>query len=673
MGNLTTFQMKKKLSSVVKFSAVVGSSFRAASATVRGGLSHVSEAYRNIKGNQEKLHRFAGFDMKGLAQARRDMRAAEADVQRLEAAMTATAKPSKKLTREFETAQRKAKRCSAAYDAQRNELAGLAAHLKKAGVNTRDLEGEFDRMGQEAAKAERRLKAMKGVLDADVGGSFKNAAGQIGRMGAAVGAGVGVVGTAVTMTNKLTAEHTALAQSLGVSADGLTAWGGLAKEAGYDADAVGDLFEELNNKLGESAGLGEITPVTESLQILGLSFEELQGLKPEEQFERVAEAIQNLDDHAQAVSAADILMGGEANKFFGYLRTREQGVGALLAQQKRLNVLSQEGRAGAQKYNVAFGRFGTVVSSVTQEVFGLIGGALAPVVDEWGPKLADWVRANRSGFSEIGASVGRLVPAIVSFGRGVVSVASFVGRAVNGLASVFGGFENVAIAVGVALSAKAAVSLFTFGQSLFTAGQAIAPLISTALPGLVGGIKAVGLAIMSNPLGLVIAGVVAGVWRLISAWDELKKSFATGGAWGAVKTFFGFGGDDEDAEDADETGGKKPLPGAAMQAARTGGSMPPTVVPSAQPVSVQPVVVGAASRRASQDSPKAQPMTTQPYVMPEVSQPQAIRQTTVQMDVGGITVHATPGQDEETIANKVLAKLQALQRDARHRALYDYA
>ncbi|UIJ38529.1 hypothetical protein LWC08_02880 [Desulfobaculum bizertense] len=638
--------MKKNLSSVVKFNAVVGSSFRAASATVRGDLSHVSEAYRTIKGQQEKLHRFAGFDMKGLALARRDMKNAAKDLSRLEAELAATAKPSKKLTREFERAQRKAKRTSKAYHSQKNELSTLSRQLRRAGVNTRDLEGEFDRMGQEVAKAEHRLKAMKGVLDADIGGSFRNVAGQVGRLGAAVGAGVGVVGTAVTMTNKLTSEQSALAQALGVSANGLAAWGGLAKEAGFDADTVGDLFEELNNKLGESAGLGEITPVTESLQILGLSFEELQGLKPEQQFERVAEAIQKLDDHAQAVSAADILMGGEANKFFGYLRSRKQGVGELLDQQKQLNVLSDEGREGAKKYNVAFGRFSTVVSSTTQEVFGLIGGALAPIVEKWGPKLADWVRENRGEFVKLGQSVERAVPVILSFGRGLFKVISFVGSAMNGLASIFGGFENLAIAVGVALTAKTAVGLFSFGQSLFAAGQAIAPLASAAIPGLIAGIKAVGFAMMSTPLGWIIGGVAAlcaGVWRLVSVWDRLKKAFSTGGVWGAVKTFFGFGDDEEEEP-------KKAVPGAAMQSAPK---------PMGQGFSVAPVT------RTS--SPSAQ-VATAALPMQTTSKSQS-----VQVDVGGITVHAAPGQDPEAIADKVLEKFQALQRDAQNRALYDYA
>ncbi|MCK9241604.1 hypothetical protein, partial [Desulfocurvus sp.] len=420
----------QKLSTVVRFQAVVGNTFATATRAVRGDLSGVARAYGDIRERQDKLHRFAGFDMGALGQARREMREARDEAGRLERQLAETANPTRKLQGEFERARRRAEKTAQAYNSQKGQLAILNHELRKAGVNTRDLEGEFDRLAREAAGAERRLRALRGVLDADVGGRFRDMAGAAGRYAAVVGASIGAVGAAMTMGNRLTAQQTALAQALNVSADGFEAWSGIAREMGFEADHVGDLMEELNNKLGESAGLEEITPVTESLQILGLTFEELRALAPEEQFRRVAEAVKGLDDHAQAVSAADILMGGEANKFFGYLRSREEGLDELLARQKRLNVLSAEGRAGAQAYNEAFSRFSTVVSSTARELSGLVGGALAPVVEEWGPRLADWVRANRTGFAQIGETVRGMVPAVVSFGRGLVAVFQGVGTVV---------------------------------------------------------------------------------------------------------------------------------------------------------------------------------------------------------------------------------------------------
>jgi len=617
---------KQRLSAVVEFGAAVGSSFSTATKAVQGDLSGISSAFQDIKAKQDKLHKFAGFDMKALGRAKREMVESRGEAQRLGEQLAQTANPNRKLRAEFERAQRKADKTAKAYGRQKGQLSILNHELKKAGVNTHDLEGEFDRLSEGVAKAERRMKAFQGVVRADVGGSFRNMAGHAARFTAVVGASVGAVGAAVTMTNKMTGEQTALAQSLNVSADGLAAWGGLAKEMGFEVDNVGDLMEELNNKIGESAGLEEITAVTESLQILGLTFEELQNLSPEEQFRRVAEAVKELDDHQAAVSAADILMGGEANKFFGYLRSRKEGVDELLAQQKQLNVLSDEGRAGAQKYNVAFAKFSTVIASTTQEISGLIGGALAPVIEEWGPKLADWVRENRSAFSEIGTTVKELVPAVVSFGSGLASVFRTVGTVISWTAGMLGGFDNLAIAVAVTLGAKTMLSVVQFGQSLWAAGAALQPIIAMALPGLVAGIKAVGIAFASNPIGLVLTGITLAVVRLITIWDDLKKSFAEGGFLGAVGRYFDFFGGDEAA--------KTPGPGGA---AGGGG------------VSV-PAMAGALS-------------------IPDLPSMSGGAQITQRVE--GIHVYAAPGQSADEIADAVMRKLDERTRDARRGALYD--
>ncbi|WP_461210384.1 phage tail tape measure protein [Desulfocurvus sp. DL9XJH121] len=616
---------QQNFSAVVRFKAVVGDSFSSAARAVRGDLSGVAEGYRDIRARQDKLHEFAGFDMRGLSRARREMLDARQEAARLERQMAETANPARKLQDEFERARRKADKTAQAYNSQRGRLVILNHELKKAGVNTRDLEGEFDRLGREAASAERRLKAMQGVLDAGVGGAFRNMAGAATRYAAVVGGSVGAVGAAVTMSNRLTAQQDALAQALGVSSEGFAAWGGIAREMGFEADNVGDLMEELNNKLGESAGLAEITPVTESLQILGLTFEELRDLKPEEQFRRVAEAVKGLDDHAQAVSAADILMGGEANKFFGYLRSRKEGVDELLARQKRLNVLSEEGRAGAQAYNTAFSRFSTVVASAAQEVSGLVGGALAPVVEEWGPKLADWIRENRDGFARIGDTVRGLVPSVVSFGRGLVTVFRSVGAVVSWVAAAVGGFDNLAVALGVVLGGKVALGAFQFGRALYAAGTAVWPLVSAGLPGLAAGIKAVAVAFASNPIGLVITGITLAVVRLITIWDDLKKSFAEGGFLGAVGRFFNVFGDDDSSPAASGGGGM----GTAVPAVAGGPSIPDL-----------PVAASSGGAQVSQS-------------------------------VGNINVYAAPGQSADEVAREVMRRLDDRAREAKRGTLYD--
>ncbi|GFM34023.1 hypothetical protein [Desulfovibrio subterraneus] len=613
---------KRKYSAVIEVGAAVAGSMRTAMRTVRGDLSGVGDSIRDLKEKQDKLNAYAPD---GVRKAGREYRELKREAAALRKEFESAEKPTAAMKRAVDQAERAAAKAERTYTTKREALDKLGNELSQAGVNTHRLAGEQRRLAAEMERSQRKYEAFQKALDADVGGKFRNLVGEAAKFTAVITTGAAAVGTAITMTNSMTAKQEGLAKSLGISGEYMRIWGGIASEAGLEADNVGDLIEEMSNKLGESKGLAEITPVTEALQILGLQFEELKDLKPEEQFNRIAEAAKNLDDHQKAVSAADILMGGEGNKFIGYLRTRKEGVNELLAQQKRLNLLTEEGTKGAFAYNTAMSRFTAVVGSAWQEVSGLVGGALAPLIEDMGPKLADWLRENRATIVGVGDSIKESIPKIVAFGQGLWSVMQSVGSVISWTAEKLGGFENLAIAVGMLMASKTAIAAFQFGQSLWQVGSALAPLVSMALPALSSGmlavgaaIKAVGVALMANPLGMIITAIglaVAGVYRLVTAWDDLKQAFSVGGVWGAVKTFFG----------AD--------------------------VPSDVP--------------ASSSAPAAS--------VPDLPPVQRGGATTINNQTGDIHVHAAPGQDPEAIADAVARKITERQQAEGRRAMYDDA
>ena len=124
----------------------------------------------------------------------------------------------------------------------------------------------------------------------DIGGMLKKAALAV--------AGVTSAMAALTViVNKTTGANIALAKSVGVSAEFLEAMGGVVRPLGFEMENVVDLVEEMNNKIGESAGLGQpISGVTDSLKILGLEFKSLKELAPEDQFIQILDAAKNLED-----------------------------------------------------------------------------------------------------------------------------------------------------------------------------------------------------------------------------------------------------------------------------------------------------------------------------------------------------------------------------------------
>jgi len=660
----------------------VAGSMRSAMRTVRGDLSGVGDSIRELKDKQDKLN---AYDPKGVRKAGREYRDLKREAVALRKEYEQADKPTAAMKRSVEQAERAAAKAEKTYNAKREALDKLGKELSEAGVNTHRLAGEQRRLASEMERSQRKYDAFKKALDADVGGKFRNMVGEAAKVTAVFTAGTAAVGTAVTMTNSLIAKQEGLAKSLGVSGQSLRMWGGLASEAGLEADIVGDLIEEMSNKLGESKGLAEITPVTESLQILGLRFEKLQDLAPEEQFKRIMEAAKGLEDQQKAVAAVDILMGGEANKFTGYLRTRKEGVNELLAQQKQLNLLSEEGTKGAFAYNTAMSRFTTVISSAWQEVSGLIGGALAPLIQDMGPKLAAWLRENRATIVGVGESIKESIPKIVAFGQGLWSVMQSIGSAISWVAEKMGGFENLAMAIGALLASKTIIAAFQFGQSLWQVGTALAPLVSMALPALGSGlaavgvaIKAVGVALMANPLGLLITGIalaVAGVYRLVTAWDDLKKAFSVGGMWGAVKTFFGADVPEPEAGTPSEPqkvgatqsqGGEHAAPSTVVQAVkvaqdskdvsnRVGAAMPQAATPALDPTGSE-----------SAD-------TSAPVVIPALPPVQQKESVTVTSSVGDIHIHTAAGQDPESIAEAVIRKIRERQDADRRKALYDDA
>ncbi|MEZ6853021.1 hypothetical protein [Halodesulfovibrio aestuarii] len=517
----------KKHAAIIEIGGAVASSFKSVKQTVKGDFSEVGDSIRDLKKQQDMLEK---FNPDQVRQAGREYRNLKREADKLERAFKRTAKPTREMERDMLKARRAADKAGSAYKHQKSKLDALGNELKDAGVDTHKFASEQKRLAKALDKAKAKMKAMQKTSAAmqKVGDKFSHAGQQAGRMAVGVGATVAAFTAGVSVVNSQTAEHMRLAKSLGVSGEAFNAWGGLAKEAGFEADAVGDLMEEMTNKLGESKGLGEITPVTESLQMLGLAFEDIEKLSPEQQFKTIASAIKNMDDAQAAQSAADILMGGEANKFFGYLRTRKEGVNELLDQQKQLNLMSDEGREGALKYSQSVGRLGGVVSSAAGEFSGLIGGVLAPYIEGLAPKIGAMFDEHRDDIKAFGEGLGKALPKIGEFAFAMLNVMTSVGNAIGWVADAVGGFGNLAGIVGAIIGAKFVYSGVMMAKSIWDVGSAVAPLISTAFPGLVAGIKTVGVAFMTNPIGLAIGAIALAIGLVYLKWDSLKEYFVAG-------------------------------------------------------------------------------------------------------------------------------------------------
>lgn len=358
---------------------------------------------------------------------------------------------------------------------------------------------------------------------------------------------LGVAAAAVAgftvVTNKLTAEQERMADAVGISSTALEAYGFIAKQAGLSTDNVVDLVEELNNKLGESKGLEEITAVREATEILGLEFDKLRKLQPEQQFFEILNAAKQLEDQQKAVSAADILMGGEANKFIGLLRSQDEGLQELIDNYTRLNLLTQDSRDASVAFNKSFGQFTTIIGSATKQLAALLGRGLKPVLDA----IVEWTAENK----ELAQTIIRVFSVVIPVALGIagVAVAALTVKLIAmGLALLGVTWPVVAIAAGIGLVVAAVGLLIEDIVTFIKHGDEA----NTVIGAMVRKVKELWQAFMNSTAITTITdsinSAIDSVRSLITWLNNLGASIGSGifEAVEAVRGFsfdgFGFGG-----------------------------------------------------------------------------------------------------------------------------------
>jgi len=154
-----------------------------------------------------------------------------------------------------------------------------------------------------------------------------------------------------------------------------------------------------------------------------------------------------------------------------------------------------------------------------------------------------------SAIESVGISIGSvLLPAFASIAKTAANVASrvsifaekfpvltkYLGLAIAGMIS----FKVVSIGMGFAFTFLKGGFLSAKGALL--AYKTVMTLMSFSIPKVILGIKALGVAIMSNPIGLIIGGIAIAAGLLIKNWQPVGEFFKNlfSGVIGYVKKAF---------------------------------------------------------------------------------------------------------------------------------------
>ena len=322
------------------------------------------------------------------------------------------------------------------------------------------------------------------------GSSVASIGGQILGVGAGLAAPIAAaVGAFVTAGDAIDD----ISQKTGIGAESLSKLQYAADLSGSSLEGVTKAIVKMEKGIGEA--LSGNAAAAQSFTDIGVSVKALQGLKPEEQFLTVVDALSKIPDEAKRTAAGMAIFGKGASELGEIIRKGGPNLEQLYKDCERLGlVMSGEDAAAAAEFKDS-------LYQLTRQ-FALLDGAifvgelkqLTKYITDVVGRTAAWIKENR----QLIILAAKVVAVVLAVGAGLVVVGTL--------------FSSIGAIIGGAVAA--------FG--------AIGTVISTVI-GLIG--------FLVSPIGLVIAGLTAlTVWFLTStnAGKQLVSDLI-----GAFQTFAG--------------------------------------------------------------------------------------------------------------------------------------
>lgn len=177
-----------------------------------------------------------------------------------------------------------------------------------------------------AASETSKLAAAGRGAEAGLGAMLRNLVG-IGSIATVVTAALAAVTTVVLSASRtlksLVQEIDTVTNRIGISGETYQAYKIVLQEAGQEASALVPALDRLNQVIGDAATGSE--PAQLSLQRLGLTYQALKGLRPEEQFELVARGLSRISDASARAAAMQDVLGRSASQLRPLLSVLAQG------------------------------------------------------------------------------------------------------------------------------------------------------------------------------------------------------------------------------------------------------------------------------------------------------------------------------------------------------------
>jgi hypothetical protein len=288
------------------------------------------------------------------------------------------------------------------------------------------------------------------------------------------------------------------AEKIGLSAEAFQEWNHTATILGVSTERMERAFVKVNGILGEIA-TGNGDKYAESLALIGLSLDDLEGKNTDEAFNLIRDALSEVEDEAVRLGVAnDLLSERVAADIIPVLTQEASTINDLRNEARELGIVTNEQAAQAGEFTDALDRTKQAVSSLgidlASTLLPVIQELIIKVRDNVIPTLKDWIdKWNNmdSGTKKIIATLTGLVAAIGP----VLSVVGKVGPLLNagsmalkavGTSGIFAGVGINAATLGIgALIAILALALFQseefkalLGRLMETFMQLLPPILA---------------------------------------------------------------------------------------------------------------------------------------------------------------------------------------------------
>ena len=295
-------------------------------------------------------------------------------------------------------------------------------------------------------------------------------------------------------------------QAAAISTDAYQELAFAASQSGTSIDTVTKALGKQTMALTQLAdGTG---PAADALTGLGLTYDELAAMTPDQQFEATATAIAGLASEQEQLAVATAIYGEDmAQQLLPMLSAGGDGIAAMRDEAQALGLVMGEDSVAA---GVLFTDTLDQVLSVVGAIKNTVGLALVPALTDLLSTLREWYTANAqliqqrvSEWAEvIAAGIGRLV--------------SWFELANEVVQATLGGWEPILAGVALVIATVGAAAAALAGLKAWLAIQSVIAFIGT-----------VGAATFGQLIA-VILGVAAAVVGLVLIVDDLVTYFQGG-------------------------------------------------------------------------------------------------------------------------------------------------